>query len=70
MPKAAIIIDKYKLPAFKRVLEKEGFVLETGKSIVPDSLTLNVSFEEKDAQKLSELVGQANTQAFTNHKLN
>lgn len=64
MPKAAIVIDEYKLGVFKRILEKEGFALGVSGAINPKHLTLAVYFNEKDAQKLSNALALANNQIF------
>lgn len=59
--KAAIIIDKWKLPIFSRRLKEAGFTYEEVGSLTGDSLTLVVTTDK--AQALAQIVLAANKEA-------
>lgn len=60
--KAGIIIDDYKLSAFKKALEAEGFKYEERKGPVEGTLILAVEFEEDTKEKLVKLTKAVNSQ--------
>lgn len=59
--KAAIVIDKWKLPIFSRRLKAAGFAYEEVGSLTGDSLTLVVVTDT--AQALGQVVLAANKEA-------
>lgn len=48
MRKAAVIIDKWKLPIFSKHLREAGFSYDTAPGVTPDTTTLTVDFESVD----------------------
>jgi hypothetical protein len=61
--KAAIAIDKWKLPIFSRNLVAAGFNYSEAGAITDDALILHVELEQPQAQKLAQVVLASNTEA-------
>lgn len=61
--KAAIGIDEWKLPIFKRHLDAAGYEWVNAGNLTPDTLILTVMSNDKDA--LEKVVRAANLEAAT-----
>lgn len=60
MQKAAIAIDSWKLPVFKKHLKKSGYAFSKDAGVTPDCLTLTV--ETDNTIKLQQVVEAANNE--------
>ncbi len=58
MKKAAIAIDSWKLPIFKKMLKAAGYSFDKHPGVTDDTLILTV--ETDDVQKLTVVVAKAN----------
>lgn len=57
---AGVVIDKWKLPIFKKHLDGEGYVYTEHPGITKDTLTLKVEFEKvKPLHRLIETANKA-----------
>ncbi len=63
MKKACIGLDNWKLPIFESHLKKAGYVYETCAGVTHDTLLLTVPYEEKDLDRLHQVILDANTEA-------
>lgn len=63
MKKAAVMIDKWKLPIFSRLLVASKFKYSQHPGVTEDTYLLSVEFEEAQTAKLSDLIFTANEEA-------
>lgn len=61
MKKAGIVLDKWKLPIFKKTLDAEGYKYKQYPGPFHDSITLQV--ETDDIAKLTPIVENMNAEA-------
>jgi len=66
MKKAAIVIDDWKLPIFKRILEEEGYQFTQHNGPVDGCITLDVRTES--IAKLKPVVERMNAEAARSRK--
>lgn len=64
--KAAIVIDRWKLPIFTRLLEEAGFSYEEVGALAEGTLTLIV--ETTEGLRLAKVVAAANAEAAASRK--
>lgn len=64
--KAGIVIDRWKLPIFTRLLRDAGFSYEEVGALVANTLTLIV--ETADGLRLAKVVAAANAEAAASRK--
>ena len=63
MKKIGIVIDKWKLEIFAKVLREAGYGFERGPGITKDTFNLYVNIPDDEVDKLTDIVAVANSRA-------
>lgn len=63
MKKAAIVVDNYKLPIFRRNLDEAGYTHRVETPFIEDTTTINVFFEPAQFEDLQKVVKKSELDA-------
>ncbi len=61
MKKAAVVVDDWKLPIFRKVLEDAGFTYKDAGEFAVGTTILHVPYEPKDFNRLEAAISKAQT---------
>ena len=63
MKKVGIVIDKWKLKIFAKVITEAGYEFEQGPGITKDTYNLYIEIPDDEVQKLTDIINVANNRA-------